>query len=192
MGPFLPYGASKLAGEHMVNAFGRTFGLSVTIGRAFTLYGPGENPRHAGGEVSQFLRWQLNGRAIAPAGDLKRKTRDFCHVGDLVAGLMLIAARGGDGETYNIGSGVETSLDELADLVGSATGSEPRLRADETVTDDTYRMVADIAKLRGLGYQPRKPLAEGVAELAAWLGERPELPAVDTVFKAGQRDRCGI
>jgi UDP-glucose 4-epimerase len=185
--PFLPYAASKLAGEHVVAAFHRSFGMPAVVGRAFTLYGPGENPRVAGGEVSQFLRWHLHGRPIPATGDADRKTRDFCHVDDLVRALLLLAARGGSGEVYNLGSGVETSLRDLAAVIGAATGERAELRIDETVTEDTYRMVADITKLSGLGYRPRVRLLDGVRSLAAALGDHPELPGVDTIFRSQQR-----
>jgi nucleoside-diphosphate-sugar epimerase len=185
--PFLPYAASKLAGEHLVSAFGHSFGLSVTIGRAFTLYGPGEDPSRAGGEVSQFLRWHLNGLPIPATGDIDAKTRDFCHVDDLVQALLLLADSGADGETYNIGSGTETSLRELVYLLEVVTGRKAELHSDRTVAEDTYRMVADISKLRGLGYAPRRSLDAGVADLAAVLGANPVLPTVDTIFRAGQR-----
>ncbi|MBQ1010602.1 NAD-dependent epimerase/dehydratase family protein [Micromonospora sp. M51] len=185
--PFLPYASSKLAGEHAVIGFCHAFGLEATIGRAFTLYGPGEKPQIAGGEVSQFLRWHLRGLPIHAAGDPDRKTRDFCHVEDLVQGLLLLAVRGRSGEVYNIGSGTETSLRELAHVIETVTGEPARLVSDGTVTEDTYRMVADITKLGKLGYRPRIPLLDGVRNLADALGDRPELPGVDTIFRAEQR-----
>jgi nucleoside-diphosphate-sugar epimerase len=185
--PFLPYAASKLSGEHVVNAFGHAWGLPATIGRAFTVYGPGEDPRRAGGEVSQFLRWHLNDMPIEATGDVDRKTRDFCAVTDLVRGLLYLIARGVDGERYNLGSGTETSLRELADLVGAATGRPARLHTEESITDDTYRMVADIGKLRDLGYRPKTRLADGVAHLAEWLGPYPQLPHAETIFRQDQR-----
>jgi UDP-glucose 4-epimerase len=180
--PFLPYAASKLAGEHVAQSMHESFGLPVVVGRAFTIYGPGEDPRRAGGEVSQFVRWHLNGRPIPAVGDADRKTRDFSHVSDLVDGLLTITERGTSGEVYNLGTGQETSLRELARLVGDVTGRPAALRCDEEVLEDSYRHVADIAKLRDLGYRPRVPLADGVAALAHALGEHPELPSMPAVF----------
>ncbi|MEV4517018.1 NAD-dependent epimerase/dehydratase family protein [Dactylosporangium sp. NPDC049525] len=180
--PFLPYAASKLAGEHVAQSMYESFGLPAVIGRAFTIYGPGEDPRRAGGEVSQFVRWHLNGRPIPAVGDAERKTRDFAHVDDLVAGLLTIADRGTPGEVYNLGTGSETSLRELADVIGAVTGRPADLRCDDEVLDDSYRHVADIDKLRALGYRPRVSLEAGVAALAAALGEHPELPSMPAVF----------
>jgi UDP-glucose 4-epimerase len=180
--PFLPYGASKLAGEHVARSMQEAFGLPAVVGRAFTIYGPGEDPRRAGGEVSQFVRWHLNGRTIPAVGDPDRKTRDFSHVSDLVAGLLTIAERGTAGEVYNLGTGAETSLRELADVIGQVTGRPARLRCDERELADSYRHVADIGMLRRLGYRPRVPLAAGVSALVRALGERPELPTMPAVF----------
>lgn len=183
LSPFLPYAASKLSGEHVVRSMGETFGLATVIGRAFTVYGPGEDPHRAGGEVSQFLRRHLNHLPIDVAGDPDRKSRDFVHVGDLVEGLILLAERGGAGEVFNLGSGTETTLWQLAVVIGEVTGRPARLNADLCILEDTYRHVADIAKLRSLGYAPRTDIAAGVRSLAGLLGEYPQLPSVATVFR---------
>ncbi|MEU4559506.1 NAD-dependent epimerase/dehydratase family protein [Actinoplanes sp. NPDC023936] len=184
--PFVPYGASKLSGEFALRALHESRGLPVVIGRSFTIYGPGEDPRTAGGEVSQFLRWHLNGLPIRMTGDPDRKTRDFSHVSDVVSALLHLACRAADGDVVNIGTGREVSLRQLADVIGEATGRAATLLADDTITDDTYRHIADISRLRSLGFQPAVDLPAGVADLARRLGANPELPSVDTVFRAEQ------
>lgn len=180
--PYYPYGASKLSGEHVVRAYARTYGLSAVMGRAFVIYGPGEDPRRAGAEVGQYLRWHLNGQPIRVTGDPDRKTRDFVHVHDIVTALLLLAARGDDGEVYNLGSGREVSLRQLVEHIHDVTGRRPRMLTDDTVTDDTYRLVADISRLRGLGYRPSVDLPAGLAGLVDALGPTPELPQLDTIF----------
>ncbi|MGW4210835.1 NAD-dependent epimerase/dehydratase family protein [Lentzea sp. NPDC004789] len=187
LAPFLPYGASKLSGEMLIRALTGTHGLSSVIARAFTVYGPGENPRLAGGEVSQYLRWHLNGLPIRVTGDLDRKTRDFVHVRDLVRGLVVAAGRGEQGEVYNIGSGREYSLRTLIDVIGRASGRTPVVDVRDEISEDSYRMVADTARLRALGYRPEIELPDGVRALAAQLGPNPELPEVDTIFRSDQR-----
>ncbi len=82
--PFVPYGASKLAGDVFCKTFFYTYGLPVVIGRLFCVYGPRENPDLALVEVSRYLRWHLNGRPIQIVGDVDRKTRDFVHVSEVV------------------------------------------------------------------------------------------------------------
>ncbi|MGK5627494.1 NAD-dependent epimerase/dehydratase family protein [Streptomyces sp. URMC 123] len=181
--PFLPYGASKLSGELVLRSLHEAIGLPVVIGRSFVVYGPGEDPRRAGGEVSQFLRWQLNERPIPVVGDIDRKTRDFIHVTDLCAALITLAESGAEGEIYNLGSGQEVSLRALAEAVGRATGAPALLEADAGRLDDSFRLVADVSKLRGLGFEPRVPLDAGLKALAGELGPYPELPSAKAVFR---------
>jgi UDP-glucose 4-epimerase len=181
--PFVPYAASKLSAEHWARAAAATYGLDVSIARPFTLYGPGEDPATSGGEVSQFVRWHLNGRPIPVTGDPERKSRDFTHVSDAVAALRVIMDRGRAGATYNVGTGRETTLARLIDVIGRATGARPRTAVDRRTTEDTYRHVADIAALRALGYRPRTSLESGIRSLVCALGDRPQLPTLPTVFR---------
>lgn len=185
--PFVPYGASKLSGEVTCLALHYACGLPVVVGRPFCVYGPGANPQEEMVEVGRYLRWHLNDQPIQIVGDLDRKTRDFVHVSDLVAGLMVIADRARTGEVFNIGSGQEISMRQLVETIGAATGREPALRVISEIVDDTYRLVADISKVEELGYRPAKPFGEGVRELANQLGPAPELPGASTIFVRGQR-----
>lgn len=185
--PFIGYGASKLSGELVCLSFHHTHGLPAVIGRPFCVYGPGENPQEALVEVSRYLRWHLNGQPIQVIGDVDRKTRDFVHVRDLVAGLLLIAERAEAGEVFNVGSGEEISMGQLVGAIGMATNRKPEIKEIASISDDTYRLVADISKLRSLGYSPAKSLLDGVRELAEQLGDRPELPGGATIFRRGQQ-----
>jgi len=185
--PFVPYGASKLSGEVVCLALHHACGLPVVVGRPFCIYGPGTNPQEEMVEVGRYLRWHLNDQPIQIVGDLDRKTRDFVHVSDLVAGLLVIADRARTGEVFNIGSGQEISMRRLVETIGAATGRAPALRVIPEITDDTYRLVADISKLEELGYRPTKPFGEGVHELADQLGLAPELPGTSTIFVRGQQ-----
>ena len=185
--PFVPYGASKLTGELCCLSFLETYGLPVVIARPFCVYGPGEHPDSALGEVSRYLRWHLNQKPIQIVGDMRRKTRDFVHVSDAVQGLLSIAERADVGGIFNVGSGGEVSMAELTEVIGSVTGRRAAVNEIADVTEDTYRLVADIAKIRSLGYAPRVSLAEGVRQLAAELGAAPELPGGATIFKKGQQ-----
>ncbi len=185
--PFVPYGASKLAAERYALAYGATYGLDVVVGRPVAVYGPGENPKFALVEISRFLRWHLNGKPIRIVGDIERKTRDFVHVSDLVQGLIIIAEKAPSGEVYNIGSGEEISMRELTEMIAEVTGREAQIDAHPEITEDTYRLVADISKLRSLGYSPRMSLRDGIADLVEQLGSNPELPSGGTIFKRDQQ-----
>lgn len=184
--PFMPYGTSKLAAERYCRTFLNTFGLRTLIARPFCVYGPGEHPDLALVEVSRYLRWHLDGAPIQVVGDPDRKTRDFVNVDDVVRGRIILAERGEVGEAYNIGSGEETSMRELAHVEGDITGRKVELMEIENVTEDTYRLVADISKLESLGYSPAVSLERGVKLLAEELGESPALPSGSTIFHPGQ------
>lgn len=185
--PFTPYGMSKLAGELCASAYFRTYGLPAVTARLFWVYGPGENPHRALVEVSRYLRWHINNRPVKAVGDLDAKTRDYVHVSDAVSGLMLLADKGESGQAYNIGTGRETSLRELLGLVGGVTGSPPELERIEEVSEDSFRLAADISKIRPLGFEPTTDLPDGLKALAAELGDKPELPSGATIFKKGQK-----
>ncbi|MCD5408446.1 NAD-dependent epimerase/dehydratase family protein [Candidatus Bipolaricaulota bacterium] len=189
--PFVPYGASKLSGELCCRAFFAAYDLPVVIARPFCVYGPGENPELALVEVSRYLRWQLNRRPIQVVGDLDCKTRDFVHVSDVVQGLLL-ADRAPAGEVFNLGSGQETSMRELIEVIELVTGRRASIQEIKEISEDTYRLVADITKIKALGYLPKVSLEEGVRQLTEELGEHPELPAGETIFRKGQRaERAG-
>lgn len=182
--PYLPYGASKLCGETMLSALCRSAGLPVVIGRSTTIYGPGCDPSVAADEVSQFLRWLLNDRPIPTVGDPACKTRDFIHVEDVVTGLLALTGGRADAAAYNLGTGVETSMLDLVDVLGRVTGRTPCLHPDLQVRDDTYRLVLDISRIRGLGFAPSIRLQDGAQMLAEALGQRPQLPSNTPVFRS--------
>ena len=185
--PILPYGHSKYAGEQAALAFYHSASLPVVIGRPFCVYGPGENASYALVEVSRYLRWHLNHEPIRIVGDVRRKTRDFVHVHDLARGLMLISEKGETGAAYNIGTGVEVSMLGLVEATERATGRPALVDVNTNVVEDTYRLVADISEIEALGYTPTYDIERGVKELAATLGEYPEMPSGETIFKVGQR-----
>ncbi len=185
--PFVPYGASKLAGELCCLAFFGTYGSPVIVARPFCVYGSGENPELALVEVSRYLRWHLNQRPIQIVGDMDQKTRDFVHVSDVIQGLLLVADKADAGEIFNLGSGEEVSMRGLTDVIASVTGRTAIVDEISNITEDTYRLVADISKIKSLGYAPKMSLAEGVRQLAEALGENPQMPGGTTIFKKGQR-----
>ena len=185
--PFLPYGGSKLTSEVLCRTFSRVYELPVVIARPMAVYGPRENPESALVEIGRYLRWHLNGGPIKIVGDPDRKTRDFVHVSDMIRGLILLADRGSLGEAYNVASGGEVSMRQLADIIGSATDRPARIDVKQDIQEDTYRLVADISKIRSLGYDPQMSLEKGVKQLAEYLGENPTLPGGETIFNLGQQ-----
>lgn len=182
--PFYPYGASKLAVEHWLGAYSETYGVDASAVRAFVVYGPGEDPRRAGAEIGQFLRWHLNHLPIRITGDPDRKIRDFVHVQDLVDSLLIVARRGAAGTVYNSGSGTATSLRDLVGAIESVTARPAQVRVDQSDLTDSYPLVADIGPVVSLGFRPRVALDAGLQQVADDLGPNPPLPQLDTVLSA--------
>ncbi|MFH1820361.1 MAG: NAD-dependent epimerase/dehydratase family protein [Candidatus Nealsonbacteria bacterium] len=185
--PYIPYGGAKYAGEVYCHVYLRAYHLPMIIGRSFCVYGSRENHKTALVEVSRYLRWHLNQKPIQIIGDIDKKIRDFVHVDDVVQGLLLIADCGGSGEVFNIGSGEATSMRKLVDIIGSVTGKEPITKVISEIQDDTYSLVADISKIKSIGYTPKIPLIDGIKQLAKKLGEFPEMPEGATIFQKGQK-----
>jgi UDP-glucose 4-epimerase len=184
--PFIPYGTSKLTGELYCSSFFASYGLPCVMVRPFCVYGPRENPKVALVEVSRYIRWHLNHQPIQIIGDIDLKTRDFIYVKDLIRGLLLVADKADPGNIFNLGSGEEISMRNLVEVIGQVTGREPAIHQISSVTQDTYRLVADISKARSLGYAPLVTLTEGVKQVVAALGDHPELPGGATIFQRGQ------
>ena len=167
--------------------FLRAYGLPTVIGRLFCAYGPRENPKTALVEVSRYLRWHLNKKPVQIVGDIDKKIRDFVHVDDVSQGLLLIAEKAEAGEVFNVGSGEATSMRKLVEIIGSATNIKPVIKVISELKEDTYSLVANISKIKSIGYVPKVSLVDGVRELAKELGDSPELPGGTTIFKKGQK-----
>lgn len=161
LAPMSPYGVHKLTAEHLCRLWSHLYALPTVSLRYFNVFGPRANPRGSYPlVVSLFLEKRKNNRPLTIAGD-GTHTRDYVHVDD-VARANLMAAMSdtvGAGEAINIGSGIETSVREIAALIGGPIEHvAPRI--------EPTRTVASIARARELlGFTPTITLAEGIAVL---------------------------
>ena len=165
--PRSPYGASKLAGEGYCSAVSSSYGLATTVLRFANVYGPHSD--HKGSVVAQFLRAAFSGEGLRVYGD-GSQTRDFVYVDDLCDGIAR-ALGASVGDTFQLGTGVETSVAELVRLL---TSQLPDIRIDvehlAPRPGDVARSVADIGRARRLlGYEPQIDLAAGLARTTAWF-----------------------
>jgi UDP-glucose 4-epimerase len=162
--PTTPYGAAKLAGEANARAFAQTYGVPVVIVRPFNGYGPRSHHEGDSGEViPRFLLRAATAHPLVVFGD-GRQTRDFTHVSDLARGMCLAGqAEGVLGETFNLGSGRETSINDLAALVCKLANSSSSVIHEAARPGDVRRHCADARKARDrLGWEQRITLAEGL------------------------------
>jgi UDP-glucose 4-epimerase len=169
--PCTVYGASKLAGECYARAYFRTYAYPTTVVRPFNTYGPRSHHEGDSGEViPKFLLRCLAGRPMIVFGD-GTQTRDFTYVSDTAAGILLAGdADASIGETINLGSGQEVSVNDLARTVASvAARPDADIRHDGPRPGDVLRLCADISVAREkLGYAPTVSLEDGLRRLISW------------------------
>ena len=164
--PRTPYNASKAGGDHAVRAYHETYGLPVTITNCSNNYGPRQFPEKA---IPLFTTNALDDREL-PLYASTQNRREWLHVDDHCRAIELVLERGRVGETYNVGSGVERSIDEIADLVLELTGRPASLK---TIVPDRpghdRRYLLDSSKLRReLGWEPEIGFEDGLRATVEW------------------------
>ncbi|MGH9079186.1 MAG: dTDP-glucose 4,6-dehydratase [Acidimicrobiales bacterium] len=164
--PRTPYNASKAGGDHVVRAYAETFRLPATITNCCNNYGPYQFPEKV---IPLFTAKALDDERL-PLYASTQNRREWLHVDDHCRAVELVLQHGDVGETYNVGSGVEASIEEIADAVLAATGKPSSLK--EIVPDrpsHDRRYLLDSSKIRRtLGWEPTVPFAQGLADTVAW------------------------
>lgn len=167
--PQSPYAVSKLAAEYYVQTIGALWGIETVALRVFNAYGPDQPlPAAHAPVIPHFLRSTVRGGTLVIHGK-GNQTRDFVYLTDVVEAMVSAAtAPTIDKSVINIGSGIETSIRQLAQEVLEAVGSSAEWLYKEDQDIGSSRMCADIrqAKLK-LGYKPRVTLREGLERMVA-------------------------
>ncbi|GIK43193.1 MAG: NDP-sugar dehydratase or epimerase [Chloroflexota bacterium] len=167
--PKSPYGASKLAGEALCQAFYASYGLPTVVLRFANVYGP--RSTHKSSVVAKFIRRMLKNEPLIIYGD-GQQTRDFVHVSDICQGLILALRREeAVDQVFQIGSGVETSLLEFVGLLKAAAGREDiEVQFGPPQPGEIWRNYSQIDKAQHyLGYRPQLSLADGLAATYNWF-----------------------
>ncbi|MFW6068957.1 MAG: NAD-dependent epimerase/dehydratase family protein [Chloroflexota bacterium] len=167
--PDSPYAVSKWAAEQYVHTIGHLWGIETVALRIFNAYGPRQSlPLSHAPVVPRFLRQALGGGSLVLFGD-GNQTRDFIYVSDVVAALVAAAqATGVDREVINVGSGQESTISYLADLVAEVTGRKTNRVHNTAKSGGVQRLVANISRARRLlDWEPQISLAAGLARTLA-------------------------
>lgn len=170
--PETVYGGSKLAGEAYTRAHFRTYGMDTVVVRPFNTYGPRSHFEGDSGEMlPRTIVRLLGGLRPVVFGD-GHQTRDFMHVSDTAAALGLLATAGPiAGETLNLGSGAEVSINAVCAEVATAVGRpdlEPEYQPARP--GDVRRLLGDPTLMHSLtGFRPTVDFSAGVAELVEWF-----------------------
>jgi UDP-glucose 4-epimerase len=168
--PLSPYGASKLYGEAAMQAFQSVYGFTGVVLRFSNVYGP--NCDHKRSVVAEFLRRALRRRPLVVYGN-GRQTRDFLHVAD-VCRAVRIALRSPSSGVFQLGTGVETSIARLANLVQKAAGVKLDVERRPPRPGEASRNFVDPARARRvLRWQAEVALPVGLASTYRWMLERP-------------------
>jgi dTDP-glucose 4,6-dehydratase len=186
--PNSPYAASKASSDHLVRAYGHTYGLPVTITNCSNNYGPRQFPEKL---IPLMIANALNGRPLPVYGD-GQQIRDWLFVEDHCDAIWTVVRNGKPGETYNIGGGNQPPnlvvVRTLCEIMDECQPNSPYLPheslikfvADRPGHDRRYAM--DITKIsQELGWKPRYSLAEGLLSTAQWYLQNPDwIKAIQT------------
>lgn len=170
--PRYSYGGGKIISELMALNYGRKFFERVLIFRPHNVYGPDMGWEHV---VPQFARRVKDVAAHHPAGALPfemqgngLQTRSFCHVDDLVSGVLVMRDKGEHLGIYHVGTLEEITIADLAARVAAHGGREIALIEKPAPAGGTERRCPDISKLAKLGYKPQVTLAHGLGPTVDW------------------------
>jgi UDP-glucose 4-epimerase len=167
--PVSAYGIAKLAAETYVAGWNRIHGSGHVVLRFANVYGPRQSGALEGGVVSIFMERLARGEETLVYGD-GEQSRDFVYVGDVVA-AVLAAAEAEGGGTFNIGTGIETTVNDLHGLCARTVGVDAEPRHLAARAGDARRSVLDITRAeQELGWRPQVPLDDGLRRTWASIG----------------------
>lgn len=166
-----PYQITKMLGELYCNFFKNHYGLPVVKARFFNSYGPGEVPGQYRNVIPNFIYWAMKGDVL-PITGTGEETRDFTYVGDLVDGLLRAGYyESAVGQEFNLASGEETRIIDLAKMINKAVGNNAGIKFLQRRKWDTKsRLLASVDRAKELiGYEPKTDFKKGLANTIQWF-----------------------
>jgi len=182
-----PYQITKLLGELYCNYFHHYLRVPVVRARFFNVFGPGEIPGRYRNVIPNFVYRALRGEALTITGT-GEETRDFTYVDDIIAGVLACAEKDSAvGHAFNLASGRETRVIELAEAINAETGNKAGIEfTGSRDWDRITRRCASVEKARTLlGYHPRTSMLEGLRTVIAWT--RANMHRVDQAMQISSR-----
>ena len=175
LNPRYSYGGSKIVSELIAFNYGRRHFRKVQVFRPHNVYGPDMGWKHV---IPQFLMRALAARESGdPAFPIESdgaETRAFAFIDDVVEGILTMYRAGGHREIYHVGTETETTIADLARLIGQVVGVDLVPQPGRPAPGATRRRCPDISKLRALGFAPVVNLREGLRRTAPWYEQNHE------------------
>ncbi len=172
--PESPYAISKLASEYYLSYYGRVHGIEHVAMRFGNVYGPRQDPHGEAGVVAIFCTRILAGQPLTIFGD-GLQTRDYVYVGDVARAVFCGATRPIppaerlDARAFNVGTGIGTSVVDLARLLQESAGSNAEIAFAPRRPGEQQESFLDATKAQTLlGWEPQVSLSEGLAKTYAW------------------------
>ncbi|WP_197078827.1 NAD-dependent epimerase/dehydratase family protein [Methanosarcina sp. Kolksee] len=171
-----PYQVTKLLGELYTNYFHNLYNMPIANARFFNSYGPGEVPGKYRNVIPNFFYWAMKGLSLPITGN-GTETRDWTYVGDIVNGLVAMGIEEeAIGEAFNLGSGIDHQVIEMATIVNGLTNNEAAVTFKERRDWDVKtKLLSCVDKAnRVLGYKPQMKFEDGLKNVHAWFEENWE------------------
>lgn len=171
------YGGGKLASELLTFHYLARRGVPGIVIRPHNVYGPDMGDEHVVPQFVKKIGEAAKGQNVALGSEREvrvqiqgdgSETRSFCYVDDFVDGLLVATEKGGDDEIFHVGTEHEVSIRELLEVIGRKLGVRVVAEPGPRTAGSTPRRCPSIAKLAGLGYQPKVSLEDGMARTVAW------------------------
>jgi GDP-L-fucose synthase len=168
-----PYAIAKIAGIKMCQAYNRQYGTHFISVMPTNLYGPNDNFDLQNSHVlpaliRKFVEARDGGKPFVIIWGTGNPRREFLHVDDMADACLYLMHTYDDGEIINIGSGVDTTIKELALMIGEETSFHGTIEFDTSKPDGTPRKLLDVGKLNRLGWKAKIPLREGIHSTIQW------------------------
>jgi len=164
------YAASKLLGENYTLIYNKNYEIATSSVRYSNVYGYGQSPRNPYcGVLGKFVHNALTNEALSVFGD-GEQTRDYTFITDAIDATILAAVHPKAlGDVFNVGTGVETSVNELAEIIANHVGNVEVLNVPERDIDNIRRRSIDIEKIhQRLGWSPKVNIKKGIEKTLEW------------------------
>lgn len=173
-----PYALAKIAGIKLCQSYNRQYGTRFISVMPTNLYGPNDNFDLKTSHVLPALMAKFHAAKVAAEPFVEvwgtgKPLREFLHVDDLASACLFLMDKYEGQEHVNIGTGVDLTIGDLAQLMKKVIGYKGEIRFNDTMPDGTPRKLLDVSKLKGMGWQPKLSLEEGLKQTYDWyLGEK--------------------